>query len=262
MPRVSIDNQPLYYRLSASDLTKRRPPLLLIHGAGGTHMHWPAALRRLAGWNVYAPDLPGHGKSSGPGRASIAAYRDVVYAFCQTLELRRVVLAGHSMGGAIVQEFALHYPGRLAGIVLVGTGARLRVAPAILDGIRSDFPATARTIADWVHDKSTPEQLKRLYLQSVLENDPQILYDDFYACDQFDRRADVARIATPALVVCGGNDVMTPPKFSQSLVESLPHAHLALIPNAGHMVALEAPEEVAAAVEAFLRDLSQATFST
>jgi pimeloyl-ACP methyl ester carboxylesterase len=255
MPRVSIVNQPLYYRLSANDLTNRRPPLLLIHGAGGTHMHWPAALRRLPDWTVYALDLPGHGKSAGPGRDSIAAYCDVVYGCVQALELKRVVLCGHSMGGAIVQDFALHYPGRLAGIVLVGTGARLRVAPAILEGIRSDFPATVRTIADWVHDKNVPEQLKRLYVQRTLENDPEVMYGDFYACDQFDRRADVGRIETPALVVCGSNDVMTPPKFSESLAQSLPHARLALIPNAGHMVALEAPEAVTEAMVDFLRTL-------
>ncbi len=81
------------------------------------------------------------------------------------------------------------------------------------------------------------------------------MYGDFYACDQFDRRADVARIETPALVVCGSNDVMTPPKFSESLAQSLPRARLALIPNAGHMVALEAPEAVAEAVAEFLGTL-------
>jgi pimeloyl-ACP methyl ester carboxylesterase len=255
MPRVPTGTQTLFYRLSANDLTNRRPPLLLIHGAGGTHMHWPAALRRLPGWNVYALDLPGHGKSAGPGCDSIGAYCDVVYRFVQASGLERVILAGHSMGGAIVQEFALYYPGRLAGIVLVGTGARLRVAPAILEGIRSDFSATVRTIADWVHDKNVPEQLKRLYVQRTLENDPAVMVGDFYACDQFDRRADVGRIETPALVVCGSNDVMTPPKFSESLAQSLPHARLARIPNAGHMAALEAPEAVTAAVTDFLGTL-------
>ena len=259
MPRVDIDNQPLFYRLSANDLPGRRPPLRLIHGAGGAHMHWPASLRRLPDWNVYAIDLPGHGKSAGPGRASIAAYCDVIYSFVQALGLERVVLAGHSMGGAIVQEFALHYPGRLAGIVLVGTGARLRVAPAILDGIRSDFAATAQLIADWVHDRNAPAQLKRLYLQRYLENDPDVLYGDFYACDQFDRRGDVARIATPALVLCGSNDVMTPPKFSESLAQTLPNARLALIPNAGHMAPLEAEEEVTAEVTEFLGVVTSTT---
>ncbi len=256
MPRVLIDNQPLFYRLSANDLANRKPPLLLIHGAGGAHMHWPASLRRLPDWNVYAIDLPGHGKSAGPGRDSIAAYCDVVYGFVQALGLERAVLAGHSMGGAIVQEFALHYPGRLAGVVLVGTGARLRVAPAILDGIRSDFAATARLITDWVYDRNAPAQLKRLYLQRYLENDPDVLYGDFLACDQFDRRADVARIATPTLVVCGTNDVMTPPKFSESLAQSLPNARLALVPNAGHMALLEASEEVTGEVAEFLRKIA------
>jgi pimeloyl-ACP methyl ester carboxylesterase len=254
MSSVIVDNQPIFYRLSANDLAGRRPPLLLIHGAGGTHMHWPAGLRRLPDWAVYALDLPGHGKSPGPGRDSIAGYCDALYGFVQALGLTRVVLAGHSMGGAIVQEFALRYPDRLAGLILVGTGARLRVAPAILEGIRSDFPATARTIADWVHDKNVPEQLKRIYVQRTLENDPQVMYDDFYACDHFDRRAEVASIATPALIVCGLNDVMTPSKFSEALAQSLPNARLALVPNAGHMVALEAPDVVTTAVAEFLRE--------
>lgn len=256
MPRLPIDNQPVFYRLSGNDPAGRRPPLLLIHGAGGTHMHWPAGLRRLPDWTVYALDLPGHGKSTGPGRNSIAAYGDVIYDFVQRLAPPRVVLAGHSMGGAIVQEFALHYSGRLAGMVLVGTGARLRVAPDILGGIRGDFPAAARAITDGVHAQDAPEQLKRLYLQRYQENDPDVLYGDFYACDRFDRRADVGRIETPALVVCGANDAMTPTKFSQWLAETLPNARLTIIPRAGHMVALEAPEETTAAVEAFLRTLA------
>ncbi len=139
--------------------------------------------------------------------------------------------------------------------MLVGTGARLRVAPAILDGIGSDFPAAARAITDGVHAQDAPAQLKRLYLQRYQENDPDVLYGDFYACDQFDRRADVGRIESPALVMCGSADRMTPPKFSEHLAQALPHARLALIPNAGHMVALEAPDQATAAVESFLRTL-------
>lgn len=256
MAYATIGEQRVYYRLSANDLTGRRPPLLLLHGAGGTHMHWPAALRRLADWNVYSLDLPGHGKSTGPGRNSVADYRDVVFAFCQALELRQVVLAGHSMGGAIALEFALHYPNRLAGLILVGTGAKLRVALSILDGLRADFATTAQTIADWSHHKSAPEQMRRLYVQRMLENDPEVVYADFYACDQFDRRSDVSRIDTPALVVCGSEDLMTPPRFSEYLAAQMPHARLVLVPNAGHMLPLEAPDELAKAAARFLATLS------
>ena len=256
MSYVTVDNEPLYYRLSANDLAGRKPPLVLIHGAGGTHMHWPAALRRLADRTVYAIDLPGHGKSKGSGRDSIDAYREVVYAFCQALNLDRIVLAGHSMGSAITLDFALHYPQRLAGIILVGSGARLRVAPAILDGIRSDFPATAKLIAEWTHDPHAAEQLKRMYVQRLLENDPNVLYGDFFACDHFDLRADLPRIQTPVLVLCGTTDQMTPVKYSEFLVQNLPNARLALLPGAGHMVMLEAPEDTAAAAEEFLGEVA------
>lgn len=254
MSYVLVDNAPLYFRLSANDLASRKLPLVLIHGAGGTHMHWPAHLRRLPDWTVYAVDLPGHGKSKGPGRDTIAAYREVVYAFCLALGIERIVLAGHSMGSAITLDFALHYPQRLAGMVLVGGGARLRVAPAILEGLRADFPATAKLITEWTHDQRTPDQLKRLYLQRLLENDPNVLYCDFFACDTFDLRADLARIRTPALVVCGTTDQMTPVKYSEFLVQNLPNARLVLLPDAGHMAMLEAPEDTAAAVEKFLAE--------
>ena len=253
MPYTQIDGTRLYYQLSHNDLTSRKPPLVLIHGAGGTHRHWPAALRRLPDWTVYALDLPGHGKSEGPSCDAVAAYRDAVFEFCESLGLQRVVLAGHSMGGAIVQDFALHYGGRLAGMVLVGTGAKLRVAQAILDGLPVDFDATARLITDWCHGPSAPEQLKRNFLQRLLEESPEVLLGDYRACNSFDLRADLPSIHTPALAICGAADIMTPPKFSQYLVQNLPDARLHLVPHAGHMVTLEAPDEVTATIEGFLQ---------
>ena len=133
-------------------------------------------------------------------------------------------------------------------------GSWLRVAPAILDGVHSDFPATAKLIAEWTHDPNTPEQMKRLYLQRLMENDPAVLYGDYVACDHFDLRADIARIQPPALVVCGGNDRMTPAKYSEYLVENLANARLVSIPGVGHMVMFEAPEETTAAVEGVLTE--------
>lgn len=255
MPYATIAGQQLLYRLSCNDLTDRKSPLVLVHGAGGTHMHWPADLRRLPDWNVYAIDLPGHGKSAGPGRSSIADYRDVIYEFCRSQGLARIVLAGHSMGSAIAQDFALHYPGRLAGLVLVGAGARLRVAPAILDGIRADFAATAQLITEWTHDADAPEQLKRLFLRRMLANDPNVVYGDFLACNLFDVMGQLERISAPTLVLCGTEDRMTPPHYSEYLAANIPHARRVLVPGAGHMVMLEAAADVASAVSEFLHSL-------
>ena len=255
MPTTEIDGTRLFFQLSQNDLTGRKPPLVLIHGAGGTHQHWPAALRRLPDWTVYALDLSGHGKSDGPGCDTVAAYREAVFEFCESLGLQRVVLAGHSMGGAIVQDFALHYGGRLAGMVLVGAGAKLRVAQTILDGLPVDFEATARLITDWCHGSSAPEQLKRNFLQRLLEESSEVLLSDYSACNSFDLRADLPSIQTPTLAICGTADIMTPPKFSEYLVQNLPDTRLHLVPNAGHMVTLEAPDEVTSLVEMFLHSL-------
>lgn len=245
----------MFYQISQNDLTRRKPPLLLIHGAGGTHQHWPAALRRLPDWTVYALDLPGHGKSGGAGCASVAAYCEAVFQFCETHGLQKVALAGHSMGGAIVQEFALRFGGRLAGMALVSTGARLRVAPAILEGLLTDFPATARLITDWSHGPAAADQQKRLYLQNLLKESPAVVHGDYRACDAFDLRAGLPAIATPALAICGSADIMTPPKYSEYLAQNLPAAQLHLIPDCGHMVTLEAPEELASVIQGFLSSL-------
>jgi len=71
MPTITIDSQPIFYRQYDRDADPARPPLVLVHGAGGTLTHWPPQLRRLPQTAVYALDLPGHGKSPGTGCTTI-----------------------------------------------------------------------------------------------------------------------------------------------------------------------------------------------
>ncbi len=258
MTTVNLDDELLHFSLHRGGLQIIAPPLVLVHGAGGNLMHWPGELRRLAGHAVYALDLPGHGRSRGTGRSEIGAYAEVVRRFADALQpelARPFVLAGHSMGGAIAIEFALRYPGRLAGLILVGTGARLRVAPQILEGILADFAGATELLTAWAHAETTDPNLRRLYLRRLREVDPRVLHGDFLACDAFDRRADVGRIAVPTLILCGDTDRLTPAKYSQFLHEQIAGSRLMVIPHAGHMVMLEQPRAVAQAVTEFLATL-------
>jgi pimeloyl-ACP methyl ester carboxylesterase len=253
MPIVIVNGEPLRYQLHhLSAARPHDPPLVLVHGAGGNLMHWPGELRRLPDRTVYALDLPGHGKSSGVGRAEIVAYAEVVRGFAEALELLPFVLVGHSMGGAIALEFALRYPTRLAGLILVGTGAKLRVAPEILTGILDDFTGTAVLLAQRAHGEHVDPNLLCLYVRRLREISPEIIRDDFAACDAFDRRADVSRIAPPTLILCGDADRMTPVKYSQYLHDQITGSRLVVVPGAGHMVMLEQPAAVAEAVDRFL----------
>ena len=161
MPYTNVAGEKIFYFHQQGD-PQGQHILVFVHGAGGSHLNWPPQLRRLAGANTYALDLPGHGQSEGQGRTSISAYADFVAAFLETLGLEKVTLVGHSMGGATALDLALRYPEGLAGLVLVGSGARLRVAPAILDGIRQDFQAAVRFNCDYAFALDAPQQLKRL----------------------------------------------------------------------------------------------------
>ncbi len=251
MPYITVDGEKLFYSVNRGDFENAMPSLVLVHGAGGTHLHWPPDLRHLPDAPVYALDLPGHGRSEGRARETIEAYSDVVYGFVKALDLPPVVVVGHSMGGAIAQDFALRHSDALRGLVLVATGARLRVANAILNGLREDYPATARLIGEWAH-ASRPGEMLDLYVQRLLEIPAEVTYDDFVACNRFDLMDEISGITVPTLVLCGQEDRLTPPKYCSYLAANIPGAELVLVPAAGHMVMLEQPEEVTAAVERFL----------
>lgn len=247
----------IYYHLYEGGAASNRPPIVLIHGAGGNHLYWPAEIRRLPGYAVYALDLPGHGKSSGRGRQSIDAYAQAVAEWLDTVNLPQAIFIGHSMGGAIVQTLALEYPDRVQALALIGSGSRLAVSPAFLEGAASEttFHSTIERIASLSFGPEADPRLVELAAARMSEVRPSVLHGDFVACDNFDITQRITEIQQPALLLCGHQDRMTPARLSQFLASSLPNACLQIIPEAGHMLMLEKPALVAAAITEFLAGL-------
>ncbi len=225
MPLYEVAGQPLFAALHRS---KRADavPLVLIHGAGGNHLYWGAAVRALPEAHVYALDLPGHGRSTGAGRTSVAQYASVVIQLLDALGLETAVLAGHSMGGAIAQTAALEFPERVRGLVLVGTGSRLRVLPRILDGTLTDYAATAELVCQYAYSESAPAELVRAGLAQMLRVPAQVVHDDFAACNAFEVTDRLGEIRCPTLVLCGTEDRLTPLKYSTFLAERIAGAQL------------------------------------
>ena len=233
------------------------PSTVFVHGAGGSRQSWLLLLRDLAkrGLHGLALELPGHGASPGPGCSDIGEYAGIVQAFIEENLPSKTVLAGHSMGGAVAQECGLASPGILRGLILIGTGARLRVRKKILSGLLSDFEATAADIAPLLYSPAAPAALLEEGRRRLLECPPGVMHGDFLACDAFSRMEEAGKIRLPTLVVCGSDDVLTPPKYSRFLAENIPAASLQIVERAGHMVMVERPSRVGEAIHGFISSL-------
>lgn len=237
MPEIIIDGKKVFYREKGSD----GKVLLFVHGAGGNSLHW-MAVEQPDGWRSFAVDLPGHGLTEGLPRDSIQGYADWLAAVIETLGVKPV-LAGHSMGGAIAMALALSKPELLlSGLVLVGTGAKLGVSPAILELCRSgDAAATADLIAQIAYGPLPSREKVQEWNREFGPAECRAYLADFTACNNFDIRGRLSEITLPALIICGSEDRLTPPKFSRYLSDHLAGAVFEEIPQAGHMLMLEQP---------------------
>jgi pimeloyl-ACP methyl ester carboxylesterase len=231
-----------------------RPPVILIHGAGGTHLNWPAQIRRLNGQRVFALDLPGHGKSEGVGCQAIEDYTRVLLQFMKAVRLSSAVLVGHSMGSAICLDFALNHPKQVLGLGLVGSGVKLRVAPELLNlsSNPSSFMSAIKMVTQNSYSPSAAPRLKELGAQRMAEVRASVFSGDLLACDTFNVIEQVNKIKVPTIIICGEDDLMTPPNRSEYLHDHIVGSELHFIEGAGHMVMLESPDEVSGLLGKFL----------
>ncbi|MCU0497067.1 MAG: alpha/beta hydrolase [Anaerolineae bacterium] len=245
MPKLSTARGDLWF---ADHRHGHTLPLLLIHGAGGSHLDWPIGLRRL---NSIALDLSGHGKSPGSGHTTIEDYAADVIALMDALSMSTAVIGGHSMGGAIALTLGLHYPERVTALLLIGTGAKLSVHPNILERVIDHQAEVGILFKTWMWGRDADPKLIELGFQQFMKSDPQVIYGDYLACNRFDLRDRLSEIRAPTLVIGGTEDRMTPLKYSEYLAQHLPNAALWTV-TGGHMMGLEQSEAVVSRVQNWL----------
>ena len=248
----------LRYRAGAWPLAPDRPTLVFIHGSGASSVLWSAQVDALADVaNTVAVDLPGHGGSGGSGGCdSVPAYAEAVAGFLRTAQVPQPIPCGLSIGGAICLQLLLDIPGELHAGILVGTGARLRVSPAIFKAIARDYPAFVRTLPDSAASPQTPPDRLTALLEATARTPPAATVGDFRACDRFDVMVRLGEITRPVLVVSAEHDRLTPPKYADHLVQHILGARRAHLRAAGHLMPLEQPAAFNDAVRAFLVELT------
>jgi pimeloyl-ACP methyl ester carboxylesterase len=137
----------------------------------------------------------------------------------------------------------------------VGASARLRVAPAILNGIQTDFDATTANLIEMMYGPTVDPPHRQRYLQALREVDLAVLYADFGACDGFDVSIRVGEIDLPTLIICGLLDQMTPAKYSERLHTQIRHSELHLLDNTGHMAMIEQADATTYIFKKFLHGI-------
>ena len=249
MAFINILGKKVYYQQNGEFLVDRKT-VLFIHGAGGTGDIWIHQLSGIKGYNLIALDLPGHGRSEGFASDNIIAYQEFVWLFIQALQLETLVIAGHSMGGAIVMDLALSHPEALDGLIFVNSAARLPVNPKMLESMsRGEHPLA---IIKYSYSlRANPELLERATAE-MKAVPVEVYLADFTACAGFNLVDRVKMIKLPVLILSGQDDQMTPLKFSEFLSKELPQSAMVVISDAGHMSMLEQPERVNKAIQSFL----------
>jgi pimeloyl-ACP methyl ester carboxylesterase len=254
MPYIFFEGKRYYYEGEIPSAPEKKV-ILFVHGAGGDHQWWSSQLDYFK--KSYAPlaiDLPGHGLSEGMAMNSVADYRDFILSFADKYIKAPFFLAGHSMGGGVALSFARSNPNFLAGLILVGTGCRLRVLPAIINtfGKGDHFD-----LIPYMFSKNTPLDIVENARKKMLQVEPSVYYADMNACSSFDLTNELYAIDVPTLVLSAEEDVMTPVKYGKYLFDNMPDARLEIIKDAGHMMMVEQPVQVNRAIEAFVREVAK-----
>lgn len=258
MPLIQTGDIETYY-----EITEDGEPMVLIHGAGGSHDNWHPQVKYFSErFKVLTYDVRGHGKTGGSDRKySCALFADDLYELLNTLQIENPAVCGLSLGGMIAQEYAVKYQSNLAGLVLADTA--VATALTLSDKLQKwMFPAS---LVKWYIRRKTPEDYARWSFGyfDMKEDVREYLIQEQLRMDQTEflklmdavygfKLLDLASIKVPTLVVLGENERKAVFPHADKMIELIEDSKKVIIPEAGHASNLENPEEFNRILDEFL----------
>lgn len=258
-----VDGADAFVYTAGKPVRDSRAGVVFIHGAANDHSVWALQSRYFAyhGWNVLAPDLPGHGRSRGKAIGSIAALADWVVHLLDAAGLEQAALVGHSMGSLIALETAARHASRVTRIALVGTAVPMPVSEPLLTASKANDHAAYDMINAFAHSSTAQIGGNRVPGLWMLGNNMRlmersgtgVLHADFTACNTYDAGLESAgRVRCPALLILGKRDQMTPLRAAKDVAARLGNVKTVTLDGAGHALMAEKPDEVLDALIDFL----------
>jgi len=258
--QLSVNGVDTFVATGGREFETSQPAMVLLHGAGFDHTTWALHSRWFAhhGYSVLAPDLPAHGRSSGAPLTTIAAMAEWAAALLDEVGASQAKLVGHSMGSLIALETAARHPAKVTGLGLIATAATMTVGSDLLKAAEANDRSAIDMVSIWslgfqaeLGGSLAPGLWMHSGAQRVLEQcRPGVLFNDLSACNAYQNAvAAAAEIKVPATFILGERDMMTPARAGKALAAALPNSRTVVLRGAGHMMMVEQPDELLAALQ-------------
>lgn len=263
--RLELEDVTIVYEERAG--TAASPPIVFVHGLGGSARSWWAQLAACEerGHRAIAYDQRGAGLSSKPeGPYSVELWARDLVRVMDALDVERPLLVGHSVGCMTSERACVALGGRVAGLVTIGGALQWRpeAGPVFEERVRLARAGRMDEIAATVVGTGLSEERRRsdpvlagLFRELITSNDHQA-YADWSAATAAGRMEEPERVACPVLACCGEHDPVTPPSFAQAIADAVPDGRTAVVAGAAHWCHLEAPDAVNEILLAFAHELA------
>lgn len=252
--KLTVDGRAVFATTGGAEFDPGKPAIVFLHGAGFDRTAWRLQTRWFAhhGRAVLAVDFPAHGWSDGPALESIAAMADWTARLIEAAGLKQAALVGHSMGALVALDCAARHGDRVRALGLCGVASEMPVHPEMLESAKANTSKVQELMTFWgmgnaLHKGGMVSPglwLRRESLAVLAGNEPDVIHTDLTACNAYkDAPARAAGVTCPTVFVLGDGDLMTPAAKAKSLVAAIAGAHAVVIPDCGHFMMVERPDE-------------------
>jgi len=239
------------------DFDKEKPSILLMHGSGLTHIVWSLHEQFYAsqGFNILSVDLPGHGNSEGPSLKSIEEISDWVKSLMNVLNIKKIIIIGHSQGCLVGIDFASRYPNLINSLVLVAGCYKMPVNQDLINYAEAGDEKAILLMMKWGYEGSKAfiggNPVKKIINSS--REIREVLAVDLNACNNYKGgKESLEKINCQTLCIFGDLDKMVPLEVGNKMISMIKNSEKKIINNCGHMIIFEKAFEMRKIVKEFL----------
>ncbi len=261
MPFASFNGSVHHYVISGAH---GKPVLVFANSLGSDLRIWQGVAERLQDrFQLIGYDLRGHGLSEAPAPPYSAADLALdLIGLLDVLDIEQAAICGVSVGGLIAQAAALNHPERVRALVLCDTGARIGSEESWQQRIDKVRDSSVAALVPMTMDRWFSASFRERYPADVLGYSLMLQQSSMEgyigvcaALRDTDFRRAITQVKIPTLVLCGAEDIATPPELGRELASLIPGAQFSLIENAAHLPCVEQPQAVAERIIKFFREV-------